>query len=42
MKGYVFTIDSLNQANAALTARECRTMTQELGEVKGSEGRVEH
>jgi hypothetical protein len=34
MKGYVATIDSLNQANQALTA-ENMAITQELGEVKG-------
>ncbi len=34
MKGYVVTIDSLNQANAALTAQNVG-LTQELGEVKG-------
>lgn len=34
MKGYVVTIDSLNQANQLLTA-ENLTITQELGEVKG-------
>jgi DNA repair ATPase RecN len=34
MKGYVATIDSLNQANQALTA-ENRRVIQELGEVKG-------
>ena len=34
MKGYVATIDSLNQANQALTAQNVG-LTQELGEVKG-------
>lgn len=34
MKGYVVTIDSLNQANQALTAQNVG-LTQELGEVKG-------
>ncbi|HPF89685.1 MAG: hypothetical protein H6590_05815 [Flavobacteriales bacterium] len=34
MKGYVVTIDSLNQANAALTAQNVG-LTQELGEVRG-------
>jgi len=34
MKGYVATIDSLNQANQALQARNIG-LTQELGEVKG-------
>jgi len=34
MKGYVATIDSLNQANQQLTAQNV-TITQELGEVKG-------
>jgi len=34
MKGYVVTIDSLNQANQALTAQNMG-LTQELGEVKG-------
>lgn len=34
MKGYVATIDSLNQANQQLTAQNV-SITQELGEVKG-------
>lgn len=40
MKGYVATIDSLNQANLQLTA-ERATLTQELGEVKGQKAALE-
>lgn len=40
MKGYVVTIDSLNQANKALTAENISTK-QELGEVKGQKAALE-
>ena len=40
MKGYVITIDSLNQANQLLMAENVN-MTQELGEVKGQKQALE-